>query len=398
MFRQDTYKKAGRKSSGTYKVNSRIASNFSVGAQVEEIYNNLTIKDGIIDWDHLKTIYPKLNKLELPTQKKDMSDLKWFIFENLFAHKINSLEDLKEYSGKLYTLFTIINDPKKSKIKKFIYSEYRIFGTRIIGYYLNKLLGYTEIKDNDTPSNKYKSFCIIDGDTKDKKTVLDRYNSKSNAHGEDIILILGTKVVSAGYSFKETREIYILEPQWRAITLEQIMGRPRRLYSHNELPIKDRTINTYLLLSVPPLGETGGMPPADKGKTTDQILYSLAKKKSNFLGTFSHALKEGSIDCKLNMYVNQYLSDKKIRCSICSNTSYTEIIPPNYKDHILSGPRCNMEEVIEDLLDITIEDGYNPELHAGLRKDKDNIVYKNNKDLDMWEEIGYIRHGNVFIS
>jgi len=398
MFRQDTYKKAGRKSSGTYKVNSRIVSNFSVGEKVEEIYNNLTIKDGVIDWTYMKTIYPKLKSLSLPDHKTDMSGLKWFIFESLFSHLVNTMEDLKEYSGKLYKLFQYISDPKKKTIKKFIYSEYRIFGTRLIGYYLTKLLGFIEIKDKADIAEDHKGFCIIDGDTKDKKTILNRYNSKENAYGKDIALMLGTRVVSAGYSFKETREIYILEPQWRAITLEQIMGRPRRLYSHNELPIEERTINTYLLIAVPPKGDLSGMPPADQGETTDRILYSLAKKKSKFLSTFSHALKEGAIDCKLNMYVNQYISDKKIRCNICSNTNYTSIIPPNYKDHILSGPRCNMEESIEDLYEIKHEDGYDPKLHDGFKKDKDNIVYKYNEIEDIWEEIGHIRHGNIFIS
>lgn len=386
-FKESAYKKSERKSSGTYKVNSRMASNFSVGAKVEEIYSSLpkSIRREKIDWSRIIRAYPKLKKADLPDIKLEVAEIKWKIFLGLFVDDIKSIKDLERYSGKLARLLKMISDPKKKKMKKFIYSEYRVFGTRLIAYFLTKLLGYKKIGSDKI--SKYKGFCIIDGDTKNKEDVKKQFNSSDNVYGEKISIILGTKVVSAGYTFKNVREIYILEPQWRDITIEQIIGRPIRLCSHQDLPIQDRNVQTYIMLSVPIKNELrNDLPRSDSGQTTDEILYDIASSKSKFIGTFLHAMKEAAVDCKLNIHVNEN-HKMKIRCKECKSTKkYFDniIIPNDYRDHIISGPRCISEEVQEKLFPIQ---GHNPDK---LKKDLNDSVYELINKI--WTEVGYIKN------
>lgn len=422
-FKEAEYKKAQRKSSGTYKVGSRMVSNFSVGTKIEEIYDAIVPRKGIvIDWSSALSQYPKLREVVLPTKKTNVSGIKWLLFTALIVDKIRTIDDLGNYSCKLQTIFTMIKERKK--IKKFIYSEYMIFGTRLIAYFLIKLLGFTEVKDINglKLGKKFKRFCVIDGNTKNKEKIEKLYNSTTNIYGEEISIILGTKVVSTGYTFKNVREIYILEPQWRDITIEQIIGRPIRLCSHALLPIEEREVQTYVFIAKPIHEDM--LPRQDKGETTDQTLWRLATGKSEFINTFLHAIKEASIDCNLNIYVNQttmkdmvrsrdaadlenYDNEDdlhKIQCKTCEDEENIDrvIIPPNYRDHLISGARCVMIETQTKLSPITAHDGLDSanKKHHGLRKDLNGNIYRKSipeRNGDIWEEVGYIKDSIVYL-
>lgn len=387
-FRETLFKKPTRESKGTYKINSRMACTFGFPDKIDKIYDELKAVT------YSENLYKKFPTLRDINSKLSVSDFKWEIFLRLYEDTIKSINDLRKYSGKLYQI--LINITSKPKIKKFVYSEYKALGTRLIGYYLKKLYGYTEVEtENDLKrGTNGKRFCIIDGDTKHKELIQKLFNNtKTNVYGEDISILLGTKVVAAGYSFLNTREIHILEPQWKNITLTQIIGRPRRLCSHQQLPREERNIDTYIYVSTinPEKGKL--LPVFDNRETTDQILWDLSQKREEYINSFLHVLKEAAVDCRLNLYANQE-KDNKIECMSCLD-SVEYVVPDDYKYHIIEGSQCMKYKQTQTLYDLTIRDGYNKKIHKDMKKDNNNIVYK--KIGDNYEEVGYIKDNTIIL-
>lgn len=421
-FSRQALKKPERASKGTYKVNSRMTSNFAFPMMIENIFDEISRSsktaskdsDKSIDWAQVEEKFPKLkgkvkSKLSgLDTSKKfKVADMKWKLFQILDISKIKSYKDLKRHSSKLVRLLDNVTDPNKKGIKKFIYSEWTVLGTRLIGHFLSQFKGYTEVlsKEDLSKGEDYKRFVIIDGDTSGKKMLTDLFNDREkNVDGKQIQIIIGSKVVSFGYSFLNTREIHIFDPQWLDITIEQVLGRPRRLCSHQDLRREDRKIDTYIYLSVVKSDQQGLLPRSDKGKSTDQVLYSLATSKTKFINTFLHSIREAAIDCNLNIFVNQYGNDPfsselgPIICKKCTSASpQKQIIIPNISQHISLGPQCKTEESKTDLKNIDIKDGYVKAIHLGMKKDKYGSVYKFNQTDKVWDEVGYIKNGKIIL-
>ena len=49
-------------------------------------------------------------------------------------------------------------------------------------------------------------------------------------------------------------------------------------------------------------------------KTTDQIIWAMAKRKQVLISSFENILKEMAIDCKLFYNRNVYKGDKALKC------------------------------------------------------------------------------------
>ena len=60
--------------------------------------------------------------------------------------------------------------------------------------------------------------------------------SSNNLYGEIIKVIMITASGAEGISLKNVRFVHITEPYWHPVRLQQVIGRARRLCSHQELP------------------------------------------------------------------------------------------------------------------------------------------------------------------
>jgi hypothetical protein len=83
----------------------------------------------------------------------------------------------------------------------------------------------------------------------------------------------------------------------------QIIGRAVRFCSHKDMPRDRRNVEVYLYLSTYP-GE----------KTTDEYVWSVAKKKQSLIDKFEKLLKESAIDCTLFYKRNVYKNDEPLSC------------------------------------------------------------------------------------
>ena len=140
----------------------------------------------------------------------------------------------------------------------------------------------------------------------------------NNNHGEIIKVFMITSSGAEGISLKNTRYVHILEPYWHPVRMEQVIGRARRICSHEGLPEDERKVNVYLYLmrftdkQLVPAVLKGGM--ASKGllekdvskldKTTpltsDQALYEISNIKEEINRQLLTAVKESAFDCALH--------------------------------------------------------------------------------------------------
>jgi hypothetical protein len=90
------------------------------------------------------------------------------------------------------------------------------------------------------------------------------------------------------------------------VRLQQVAGRAIRLCSHANLPWEDRVVDVYTYLSVfSPKQKAEGAKAlmlADKSKTTDEIIYSIAMKKQRLADGLYEIAQTAATDCELHFH------------------------------------------------------------------------------------------------
>ena len=247
--------------------------------------------------------------------------------------------DLNTYSPK----FTLILENLLSPENKGLHLLYSHFRT-IEGIGILRLIllanGFSEFKiqkNNDTWEIMEKEddidkpkFVLYTGteSTEEKEIIRNVYNgnwdyvpvsisskllqkAENNNLGEIIKILMITSSGAEGINLKNTRFVHIVEPYWHMVRVEQVVGRARRICSHQDLPPDMRNVKVFLYVST--LSESQR---TDKNNnelinhdvsridkkttvTTDENLYEIASIKQKINNQFLHAVKESAIDCNL---------------------------------------------------------------------------------------------------
>ena len=143
-----------------------------------------------------------------------------------------------------------------------------------------------------------------------------------------------TAAGAEGIDLKNVRYVHLIEPYWHPVRLEQVIGRARRICSHDQLPEALRTVDVFLYLMTftekQILGDKEaqtkeGQQPllslalrnskSDKSRidrttllTSDESLFEISNIKKTTTNSILRAIKSSSIDCNLH-----YNSNKKER-------------------------------------------------------------------------------------
>jgi len=139
----------------------------------------------------------------------------------------------------------------------------------------------------------------------------------NNNHGEIISVFMITSSGAEGITLKNTRMVHIMEPYWHPVRVEQVIGRARRICSHNKLEEEERDVKVFMYLMkftddqlIPE--SAGGMAPKellekDVSKinsgvplTSDQHLFEVSNIKESINKQILGAIKGSSIDCSLH--------------------------------------------------------------------------------------------------
>jgi len=137
--------------------------------------------------------------------------------------------------------------------------------------------------------------------------------SPNNYHGEIAKVFMITAAGAEGISLRNVRYVHIMEPYWHPVRIEQVIGRARRICSHNDLPEHERKIEVFLYLmrfTEHQIAElvSSELKIKDVSKlddktpiTSDQALYEISSIKERINGQLLRAVKEASIDCAVQM-------------------------------------------------------------------------------------------------
>ena len=149
-----------------------------------------------------------------------------------------------------------------------------------------------------------------------------RERNADNLYGEVIKVLMITASGAEGINLRNTRYVHIMEPYWNMVRVDQVVGRARRICSHEDLPEALRTVEVFIYLSVVTAEQVDKnieLRVNDRSKlsyktmdvkkgrevlepvpfTTDQYLLEIAQIKDSITRQILTAVKETAIDCSL---------------------------------------------------------------------------------------------------
>jgi hypothetical protein len=143
-----------------------------------------------------------------------------------------------------------------------------------------------------------------------------RSKSTNNDFGEIIKVLMITSAGSEGINLKNTRYVHIMEPYWHPVRVEQVIGRARRICSHQSLPKELQTVEVFIYIMIftqdqlnsdfateLKLKDLSKKPPYVP-QTTDQKLFEISTIKQQLTSQLLKAVKETSIDCATHIKSN----------------------------------------------------------------------------------------------
>ena len=138
-----------------------------------------------------------------------------------------------------------------------------------------------------------------------------RERAENNNLGELIKIFMITSSGAEGINLKNTRFVHIVEPYWHMVRVDQVVGRARRICSHQDLPEDMRNVKVFLYvttfseqqktdeknieLRIRDISRLDQKTPV----TTDETLYEIASVKQRTNNQILKAMKETAIDCQL---------------------------------------------------------------------------------------------------
>jgi hypothetical protein len=202
--------------------------------------------------------------------------------------------------------------------------------------------------------------------------------SGNNFYGEVINTLMISASGAEGINLRNVRYVHIVEPYWHPVRIEQVVGRARRICSHQDLPAELRTVNVFLYLMVyspaqlKPLSKTEKAE-ADKEEallassdpktvvdvsnaalkyvrvsrelresdtsavndepiTTDQSLYEIAKRKEDINRNILRCVKETAIDCAIHAKAG---SKETLKCFTFDNPDNKFAYEPSIQDEVI---------------------------------------------------------------
>jgi superfamily II DNA or RNA helicase len=192
------------------------------------------------------------------------------------------LDNLKKFSIKFYK---ILKKVERCNAPVFFYSNFKEFGGVNDFKHVLEYHGYSNFLEHDKGKKRYAIWSGNEN-AKEKDLIRDVINSKENADGSKIKIILGSPAIKEGLSLLRIRQVHILEPYWNMSRLEQVIGRAVRFCSHKDLPKDERLVNIYIYLAIN----------SNKDMSIDQQILSLALRKKMLVEEFEDVLKKSSID------------------------------------------------------------------------------------------------------
>jgi hypothetical protein len=356
---------------GTYRIYSRSACNFVFPAEhprprVRSKFDVETNNDENFEEEQEAKIKPSKTNVVEEVQKaiaekgveevdveekiKEAYDFLRYNPETRRSKEYLTEEGLKTYSPKFRAILNNITDPDHKGLH-LIYSQWRTLegiglfkmvleANGYVEFKLTKKGTHWEIEDWDKDPEKPRFALYTGTETAEEKDIvrnvfngswnlvppsivekLEQRNA-DNLYGEVIKVLMITASGAEGINLRNTRYVHIMEPYWNMVRVDQVVGRARRICSHEDLPEPLRTVEVWIYISqatpeqidknielrIQDLSKLAyKIHDVKRGReiqervpfTTDQYLLEIAQIKDSITRQILTAVKETSIDCSL---------------------------------------------------------------------------------------------------
>jgi len=173
---------------------------------------------------------------------------------------------------------------------------------------------------------KPAKFIIVHSDI-DKSMILKRietFNDSNNAEGQNILILLGSKVIRESYDIRAIQNTMIMGRPDNIAMLIQILGRAVRKFSHRDLPIDKRHVRIYLYTSCLPTyikGSTKSI--GNYNLSYEEIKYKLKIEDYKVIQTIEQIFHENAIDAVIlrniiapnDKFQNTIIAPNGVKCS-----------------------------------------------------------------------------------
>jgi hypothetical protein len=225
-------------------------------------------------------------------------------------------KELSIYGPKMEAIYRNITEEEPQGLC-FVYSQFRTMeGITIFTEVLNahgfKPLDPSAINEHNIKKYPQRNRYVIYSGEEDnvvRSKIRWIFNHPANKHGEICKIFLGTAASAEGITLKNVRQVHIMEPYWNEVRIQQVIGRARRICSHEALPPSERNIHVFRYHMILTDQQKAGFEPL----STDEAIYEIAHRKKLINEEFLQLLKDSAIDCYLNLVHNR-TDTNKINC------------------------------------------------------------------------------------
>ena len=246
------------------------------------VSNNITIADGVISGECLN-----INNL------KNISN-KYFIMLN------NIISLIRDRQGKIMIFHNYVEVSGTMFIKEILLRNGILDEeTAVSPNTLCSICGLTNQEHVDTKKTstehtfKPVRFIMLHSDLANniRSRYIDQFNLSSNSMGENIMIIIGSKVLKESIELKAVRHLMVMHRPDNIPTLIQILGRAVRKNSHIVLPVEMRQVYVSLYIVT-----------RDDGiESYDELKYADKMKDYNIIQRIEKIMHEEAIDSVINM-------------------------------------------------------------------------------------------------
>jgi hypothetical protein len=314
------------------------------GTADEDILDAITVRerldnpDGLYGADDIDILDSNIKKMTDNTYAERIQTEMTFLKDN--SDKYLSPTGLETYSPKFLHVLENLQDADHRGLH-LIYTQFRtIEGIGVLKLILDAN-GFTQFKIKKDSSDVWKldipedkqgmpTYALYTGTetAEEKEIIRNIFNSNwsavpntivsdltristNNLYGEIIKVLMITASGAEGISLKNTRYVHIIEPYWHPVRSEQVIGRARRICSHQDLPPELRTVNVFLYLMTFTKEQLAGdgaieLKLNDVSKfddtvpvTSDETLYEISTIKERISQQLLTSVKESSMDCTI---------------------------------------------------------------------------------------------------
>ena len=318
----------------SYRSFSRVACNFVFPEEVKRPYpTHVDYNDDEVAGDVV---------VEEEVEPDDYKQRLQVALDELDSPAYLNIDVLSTYSEKFSKILTNLLDPQHRGLH-LLYSNYReVEGIEVLRrilikngfaeFKIHKSKDWTLSEEVDEEDITKPKFVLYTGsESAEKREVvrniyngtwenlpsalanelLERYPNK-NLYGDVIKAIMITASGAEGINLRNTRYVHIVEPYWNMVRVEQVIGRARRICSHQDLPEEDRTIKVFFYMSsLSPSQRKSKAIQAVKARdyskndesvtvTTDEAIYEMAQYKLDINNQILDAVKSAAIDCNVH--------------------------------------------------------------------------------------------------